>query len=64
MLNVIEGGRNASRAFFFPVGTDQTDTHALAVAHEAPVGQRDQPFERGRGPSGGVGPARRGRGPG
>ena len=31
VLNVTEGGRNASRAFFFPVGGDQTDTHALAV---------------------------------
>ena len=31
VLNVTEGGRNATRAFFFPVGSDQTDTHALAV---------------------------------
>src|SRR5687768_4203038 len=31
VLNITEGGRNATRAFFFPVGGDQTDTHALAV---------------------------------
>jgi DNA-binding beta-propeller fold protein YncE len=31
VLNVVDGGRNATRAFFFPVGGDQTDTHALAV---------------------------------
>ena len=31
VLNVADGGRTATRAFFFPVGGDQTDTHALAV---------------------------------
>jgi DNA-binding beta-propeller fold protein YncE len=31
VMRVSDGGRSGSRAFFFPVGGDRTDTHALAV---------------------------------
>ena len=31
VMSITEGGRSGSRLFFFPVGGDATDTHALAV---------------------------------
>ncbi len=31
VLSIAEGGLNGSRLFFFPIGNDATDTHALAV---------------------------------
>jgi hypothetical protein len=36
VLSIAENGLSGSRLFFFPVGNDATDTHALAVRLTAP----------------------------
>jgi hypothetical protein len=55
VMSIAENGRSGSRLFSFPVGTESSDTHALAVRL---TGARPVGFPAtGRGPSGGAGDA-------